>query len=413
MTTFHRAPGPSNWSTTVSDNKDRRKREAGQALVLMVGGLIAMLAMVGLIVDGGSAFAHQRETQNGTDAAANAGALLLAQGINATTPSDSAVLAAINSTATSNNLASTVSYYTDVIGQLLTPLGTPTTNLALAVEVGSAAGNLVPPCVDPNTCVNGRASGVNVIGRRSIGTFVVGVVGIGSIPVTARATAVAGYLSGTCDAAAGCNVMPVTFPVTVLTCDGSNNPAPLVPPTYYQVGVHYTIPLCKNGPGNVGWLDWTPPAGGASELVDSILYPDNPPIPVPSWQYITMTGNVNSANVEDALNTYAGQVVLIPQFDATCDTQPSGNAVGNCPIGNLGGNGTNQWYHLPQFSALLLDTPKAVYVNGSNKAECEENGNGATSCIKGTFVNFVTGGVVGPGVGTGGNTSVVGVQLIK
>lgn len=393
--------------------QSRRNRQGGQALVLMVGGIIAMLAMVGLIVDGGSAFAHQRETQNGSDAAANAGAVLLAQGINGTVPADSAVLAAVTSNASSNNLDSHVSYYTDVTGRLLTALGTPTTSFAAAVQVGSAVGDLVPPCLDPNTCVNGRASGVQVIGRRSIGTFVIGVVGIGSIPITARATAVAGYLSGTCDAGAGCNVMPVTFPVTILTCDGSNNPVPLMPPTPYQVGVHYTIPLCRNGPGNVGWLDWTPPGGGANELVDSIANPNNPPIPVPSWQFITMTGNVNNAAVEDALNAYAGQVVLIPQFDATCDAEPLGTAVGNCPPGNLGGNGTNQWYHLPQFSALLLDSPKAVYVNGNNRPDCEENGNGATSCIKGTFVNFITGGVVGPGVGSGGNTAVVGVQLIK
>jgi len=390
----------------------QRRGQRGQAIVLMVAGIVAMFAMVGLIVDGGSAFAHQRETQNGSDAAADAGAVTLAQGINATMPTDAAVLAAVNEAATNNHLDAVVAYYTDVKGDLLTAAGTPTTSTLLAVQVGHAVGNAVPPCLDAASCVNGHASGVQADGSRSIGTFVANVIGITSIGISATATSVAGYLTGTCDALAGCNVLPVTFPVTIVTCDGSNNPVPAVPPVPYVIGTHYTIPLCKNGPGNVGWLDWTPPAGGTSELVSAILNPSNPAIPVPSWQYITATGNVNAKSVEDAINTYAGKVVLIPQFDATCDTEPSGVAVGNCPAGNLGGNGTNQWYHLPQFAALLLDSPKAAYITGSNSAECD-TGNGATSCIKGTFVNFITEGTVGPGVGSGGNTSVVGVQLIK
>ena len=36
---------------------------------------------------------------------------------------------------------------------------------------------------------------------------------------------------------------------------------------FWQVtGQVITIPLCKNGPGNVGWIDWSPTAGGTSEL---------------------------------------------------------------------------------------------------------------------------------------------------
>ena len=38
-----------------------------------------MLAFVGLVIDGGNAWAQQRTTQNGTDAAAQGGATVLAQ----------------------------------------------------------------------------------------------------------------------------------------------------------------------------------------------------------------------------------------------------------------------------------------------------------------------------------------------
>src|SRR5205823_2960487 len=103
-----------------------------------------------------------------------------------------------------------------------------------------------------------------------------------------------------------------------------------------------------NGPGNLGWIDWTPKAGGTSEIIDSILHPNNPPITLPSWQYVTQTGDPNSQGIEDALRTYDGRVVLVPQFDVTCDgksgdpdsSQPAVNTSPNygCSPGDLGGN---------------------------------------------------------------------------
>jgi hypothetical protein len=188
------------------------------------------------------------------------------------------------------------------------------------------------------------------------------------------------------------------------------------------VGNVYKIPLCQNGPGNVGWLDWTPPGGGTNELEQSILVPDNPAIDLPSWQYVTETGNVNSPEIEDAINTYAGQVVMIPQFDATCSDDPTpGTAVSDCPPGSLGGNGANQWYHMPSFGFLRLCDPSipdcngltGAYITGSNGAECDSGGNGATSCLIGEFVDFMSSGTVGPGVGGGTGSKAIGVQLIR
>ena len=50
--------------------------------------------------------------------------------------------------------------------------------------------------------------------------------------------------------------------------------------------------------------------------------PNNPPIDLPSWNYVTQTGDPNSKMVEDALNTYMGQIVLFPLFDLTCGEDP-------------------------------------------------------------------------------------------
>ena len=60
----------------VNERLDRpdTTRERGQILVLVALGLIAMISMVGLVLDAGSAFAQRRAQQNGADLAAIAGA---------------------------------------------------------------------------------------------------------------------------------------------------------------------------------------------------------------------------------------------------------------------------------------------------------------------------------------------------
>ena len=49
-------------------------RERGQILVLFAFGAVALIAMVGLVLDGGDTYAQRRDEQNGADMAAMAGA---------------------------------------------------------------------------------------------------------------------------------------------------------------------------------------------------------------------------------------------------------------------------------------------------------------------------------------------------
>ncbi len=381
----------------------------GQILALFALGLVAMLAAVGLVLDGGYAFTQQRANQNGTDAAANAGAIVLAQNAG-TTPSktDADVLAAITATASGNGVTSFEAYYTDVAGELLRSDGSRSGSTATAVAVGSG---VIPPCTDVNVCVDGRASGVLVVGHRTAPAFVSRVIGIESFPVTTQATAVAGYVADVCPAEQGCGVLPITIPVNQVTCDDNNRPAPISPPIEYEQGVEYTIPLCQNGPGNVGWLDWSPTAGGTSELEAAIRNYSNPELTVPGWFYVTSTGNVNSAGVEDALEGYAdrNEIVLIPQFDSTCNTQPLGNDMGDCPPANVGGTGSNQWYHLYGFTAMEI---KEVHISGSSN-DCD-TGNGATSCIVGEIAYFIPPfSTVRAGNALWSPNTLVGVQLVR
>lgn len=390
------------------------RSDRGQVLVIVAVGMIVIIAMVGLVIDGGYAWGKQRETQNGADSAAEAGAVQLAENIAGTSPAntDADVLAAVNAAGAANNVGAPTAYYTDVYGNLLDASGVIVPDESSAAIVG---GGSIPP----------NASGVKAVGAQTFDTFLARVIGFTQFTTTAPATAVAGYLGGTCEAEAGCILLPVTVPVTVLTCDGQNNPAPVSPPTLWDApGNVVRIPLCKNGPGNVGWLDWTPQAGGTSELIDVILTPANPDITWPDWYYVTSTGNVNSKGVEDALRTYDGQIVQFPQFDNTCDATPTGPGVDDCPAGHVGGNGQNQWYHLAGMGSFFFCTSTdsecagqgldhGAYVNGNNSSDCEVGGNGATSCLAGRFTVILYEGHVDPAPGPVQGAATVGVQLIK
>ena len=238
-------------------------------------------------------------------------------------------------------------YYTDICGRLLRSDGTAASGPATAARVGAGTlptnNHTNPDC--PNAIV-GPVAGVLANATRPFTPYVARVIGFTSFSANTTATAVSGVLQGTC--AADALVLPVTAPVTVVSCDGTGSAVGTA--TKWPKYTRMIIPLCKNNPGNVGWLDWTPKGGGTSELIDSILHPNNPAIDLPSWQYVTATGNVNSKGVEDALNTYIGQVVLFPLFDLTCADDPNKAQVGVAPsygCGDIGGSGQNQWYRIP------------------------------------------------------------------
>jgi hypothetical protein len=400
----------------------RNRRQGGQALVMMVLALTVVVGGMGLIIDGGNVWSQQRITQAGNDAAAEAGTIVLTKyNAGQTAPVggwDGAVLAAISASATSNGITVPVdastgrrsAYYADICGTLLRPDGTKATSTADAAFVGGGTlptNNLTDP--DCPSGVVGPVAGVQVGAARTFDTYVSRIMGFNTFTANTQATAVTGLLQD-CTVAAGCVVLPVTVPVTVVTCAGNGNAQ--ITPADWPTNTRVIVPLCKNNPGNVGWIDWTPKAGGASELEASILNPNNPAITLPAWEYVTSTGNVNSKKIEDALNTYIGKIVMFPMFDLTCAADPDLTKVKVPPdygCSNIGGNGSNQWYRLPQFGAFLLER---AYINGSNP-ECD-TGNGAISCLVGKFVDFVTVGTVGPGLGGGSTTGgVTGVQLIK
>src|SRR5205814_2229192 len=110
--------------------------ERGQILVIVAGALLVIIALVGLVIDGGYAWGQQRQTQNAADAASEAGALQLAENIAGTSPAntDADVLAAVNASGLANGIGNPVAFYTNDHGQLLTAAGAVTTSEAQAAR---------------------------------------------------------------------------------------------------------------------------------------------------------------------------------------------------------------------------------------------------------------------------------------
>ena len=350
------------------------RRESGQALVFIALSMTVVLAATAMVIDGGNAMAQQRGTQNATDAAALAGALVIAQDMGGDDQVDSDVESAMETSFNNNESAMGTSYYLDY-------------NYNVVGTVGR--GGSIPS----------DASGVQVVGNRTFDTHLAGIIGMNTMTSGANATAMAGALRSVCSAADGCGVMPVTFSIPISACDGSNRPL--------RIGVDWAlvsletaladstgqyesiVPLCKNGPGGVGWLDM----GCGGNLADEITTLCNGPFDIPTWIQAS-TGNPN--DVESEVNSYAGNLIMVPMFDATCRDVPTSGLPADCTDP---GNGDNLWYHIPRFTQFLLDE---AHISGGNHDECNSapggppvGGNGGTSCFKGWFVRYVMQGRVG------------------
>lgn len=408
-----------NFSSTV------RSEPRGQILVIVAVGMVVLIGMVGLVIDGGFAWGQQRHGQNGVDAVVLSGAVMLAENqpfvsAGETVPnSDEAIETQLLDIADRNDLEFDVAYYTDFDG---VPLTGP-------VEVGSLGTNAPPP----------GAYGIEGHGHRTFDTFLAGVLGFDSFTAAVTATAHTGPIVRL----DGGTVLPVTFPVTITGCDGSNKA--VKDPSGeewqqadggdYSDAAAYIVPLCAGEPGNVGWLDWTPPGGGASEIEDQIYEPDHDPLWIPDWYYVSQTGNMSSGDkngIQEALNSYAvfptpednapqGTTVSIPLFDATCEEDPDPGGVGEsapdpeaCTVGE--GQGQDMWYHLAGWTDFEIDW---VDLNGGSAVcgtvdEVEgTTGNGATGCFRGWFRQFLGPGELGAPTGDESSLTKWGVELSK
>ena len=214
---------------------------------------------------------------------------------------------------------------------------------------------------------------------------------------SAEATAITGYVV---ESGYG-GVIPLTFPILLTQCESGGGSTKLyfpddgisAPPDNPAIGTPWpfgpnnriAIPLCSNGPGNVGWIDWSAPNGGASEIAAEIRTPGNPPISTPHWYEVTETGAITS--LDDDMDTWEGKDIYLPIFHAeaddpstaadeeligTCDAEPANpkKALIDCAAADMGANGQG-WYFLETIGVFHLEHS---YIQGNHQAECNGPG---------------------------------------
>ena len=365
----------------MSRHRAPARSEVGQVLVIVGLGMVAFLAMVGLVIDGGNAWGQQRETQNAADSAAKAGAAVIQRAFAGHAVTGDDVACATEDAADANGVELEAAEYTTFDG---TPMG---------IDVGACGTGAAIP-ID--------AQGVLTTTTQDFETYLMQIVGFREMTARADATAVVGVVENVCPASEGCGVLPVTFPRTTDTCDGTNRR--VIGEDEWEIFDEEAgaildasnlviMPLCKKGPGAVGWLDF-----GCGNLATHITNPCNDEIPIPSWEQ-THPGNPNSLETE--LDAFTGPtagvaedtdlVVRVPIHDFSCNHDvPDSDPIEDCgTYPTWSGNGNNFFYHVPYWAGFKLD---GAFVGGDDD-ECDEapgspftGGNGATGCLKGWFV---------------------------
>lgn len=385
--------------------------ESGQVLVIVAASLIVLIAMVGLVIDGGYAWGRQRATQNGADAIAKAGTIVVLEWLDEQPMTIGDVGCAVEKAEDENSVDIERAEFTDHTGALI---------------------NVVVPACGTVGDIPADAQGVRAVASQTFDTFLMSVIGFDQLTANANATAIVGPITGS-----GVG-LPVTFPQTMALCDDSGVTHTIRDwdePDYDGTGADdgtwtpyeilplgatldednlAIIPLCTTAPGSVGWLDF-----GCGNLADQILDPCDIFVSIPGWVE-TNTGNINCC--EDELATYHGNEpgvfeedgvdtdgqydvpVKLPIHTTTCEEAPDPGTMDSdgdgdndslvpCPGGQWDGEGNNLDYGVPFWVAFVLDE---AHVQGADN-ECEEepghpqldNPSGLIGCLKGWFVQRI------------------------
>jgi Flp pilus assembly protein TadG len=290
----------------MAAHRDRQRHgEEGQILAIVAGGVIALLLLAGLVLDGGIVFVNRRDAQNAADLMAMAATKYVADVHTNTAQVDPAITStwtALTATAEENDC--------DAAGNV------PCTWLAWFVQGGSDG----PVDIAPVTAAAGvpaNALGVRVEVNRRPPAFIASLADIDTWNVTTEATAVA--------------EQPSTAPAGVLLPIGMRDD-----PNGYEPGQEYDLTEGTNAPGNFGWLTWNGDPNTPT-LETSLCAPNNPEMALPI-DIDGAPGKHNSSGVRACLQEWmtTGQTVLIPIFDT------------------VSGQGSNTEYHVIAVAAFVI-----------------------------------------------------------
>jgi hypothetical protein len=313
----------------MSGHRDKRC-EQGQVIALFALIFTLLVVMVGLVIDGGYAFAMRREAQNAADFASLAGARIVAERIGGDTlnGTDANVVAAIQSAVTANN-AATVTFggsegprYVDVNGNVLDHVGEG---------------------VIPATAV-----GVRVNATRSWRTFFIGIAGFSNWSATATATARGGYFAGDPGGIFPAGIAEAFFN-NRQTCSG-----PLSGDVNSPCHPQQFSPGDLNVPGGFGWLKLgcdgyglgqdPPESSGGCRTNEGFLQEE---IDGNSFGCCTRVGLPGSL---DRIGSLPGNKTA-----ADCTALINGGKMVNIAVWDVaGGTGSNAWYHIVGYTGFQI-----------------------------------------------------------
>jgi Flp pilus assembly protein TadG len=301
-------------------------QEKGQSVVLITLVLIGLVAMMGLIFDGGNAYFQRRRMQNAADAGALAGGRRLALANSAGDASYAAEVAiknAVNSYVTSNGGSASNTYlHTFFVDPNNNRIGTETSYIGSFGYVPSTA------------------TGVSVTISTQFQTYFLSVVNINGGNVGASALVQTGAPSGVA------NLFPLTVPTGTLT---TGNP----PPGVCQFGVD-DPPPCQIWGENQGsdassrqWTSFQVCGPGGANFLSDILNGTATSGTIEIGDSIcTSTGSIDS--MASSLTPWVGKDVIIPIFDCT-------SADPTCPDYNSQSQGSNLQFHVANFGVFKFE----------------------------------------------------------
>ena len=193
-----------------------RERARGQVLVIFVGGFLALIAGTAFVVDGGNVMAQQRSTQNGVDAASQAGATVISQYLMGGSPATGAIGTCPTASADPGTSRSARPSTDRRCKQRRDHRGRESTSTSRVTRSPTARPR---GSSGRGTCRRGQ--GVHAFASREFDTYFAGAVGIRKFTATTQATAVTNALASLCVPGSPCGLFPITVPFEVSTCDNN------------------------------------------------------------------------------------------------------------------------------------------------------------------------------------------------
>lgn len=328
------------------------KNENGQATLIVTGALVALIAFSALVTDAGNAYLQKRRAQNATDAAAQAGAITLAQSDKTSGQIYGAITQYVSRNASTMNNVKAYYVVQDGGGNNIVVRCSGCT-----VDAYTAPNN-PPPTTIPVSGLNLPVIGIQVEGDLQFNTYFAGLIGWRNMNVSSGSAAFASR--GTCSAGG-------LFPIAVSSSRFSDdNGDGVLDIQYEQTHPSTTYVIWENkqtSPGSFGYLSWDGDTS-ATALAANMSNPSRSGTWSVGDNIPTSTGTMASNDVKDALQSYVDSQthITIPIYDTYT------------------GTGSNTVYHIIGFARfritarILTGNPKSI--EGKFQQWVDPNGQG-------------------------------------